>query len=106
MTFAWYGHLKLQQTGISDKWPLIGIIVFSWIIAFFEYCFMIPANRIGYSGNGGPYSLFQLKIIQECISLTVFVAIAFMIFQHETLHWNYVVAFSCIIAAVYFAFLN
>lgn len=106
MTFAWYGHLKLQQNGVATDWPLIGIIVFSWAIAFFEYCCMIPANRIGFVGNGGPFTLFQLKIIQECISLTVFVVIAFMMFQNEALHWNYIVSFACIIAAVYFAFLK
>ena len=69
MTFAWYGHLKLQQMHISTSWPLIGIIVFSWVIAFFEYCVMVPANRIGFVDNGGPFSLVELKVIQEVISL-------------------------------------
>ena len=72
MTFAWYGHLKLQQEGVSTHWPLIVVILFSWGIALFEYAFMVPANRIGYSGNGGPFSLMQLKVIQEVITLTVF----------------------------------
>ena len=54
MTLAWYGHLRLQQTGVSSNWPLIGVIAFSWIIAFFEYCCQVPANRIGFTGNGGP----------------------------------------------------
>ena len=70
MTFAWYGHLKLQEMHISDGWPLILVIVFSWGIAFFEYCLMVPANRFGSAINGGPYSLIQLKVIQEVISLT------------------------------------
>ena len=68
MTLAWYGHLKIQETGLSRDWPLIGVIVFSWSIAFLEYCCQVPANRIGYDGNGGPFSLVQLKVIQECVS--------------------------------------
>lgn len=61
MTLAWYGHLRLQQSGVSSNWPLMGVVVFSWGIAFFEYCFQVPANRLGFSGNGGPFSLVQLK---------------------------------------------
>lgn len=72
MTFAWYGHLKLQEAKISTNWPLIGIILFSWCIAFFEYCAQVPANRLGFEGNGGPFSLMQLKIIQEVITLIIF----------------------------------
>lgn len=106
MTFAWYGHLKLQQSGVSSNWPLIGVIVFSWLIAFFEYCCQVPANRIGFSGNGGPFSLVQLKVLQECISLLVFAIIAHMMFKGEGLHWNHFVAFLCIIAAVYFVFMK
>lgn len=105
MTLAWYGHLRLQQTGVASHWPLIGVIVFSWLIAFFEYCCQVPANRIGYEGNGGPYSLVQLKVIQECISLIVFAIIANMLFQGQGLHWNHIAAFVCLIAAVYFVFL-
>ncbi|MBR0539347.1 MAG: DMT family protein [Bacteroidales bacterium] len=106
MTFAWYGHLKLQQSGVSSNWPLIGVIVFSWLIAFFEYCCQVPANRIGFSGNGGPFSLVQLKVLQECISLLVFAIIAHMMFKGEGLHWNHFAAFLCIIAAVYFVFMK
>ena len=69
MTFAWYGHLKLNNAGISKNWPLIAVILLSWGMAFLEYCFMIPANRIGFRDNGGPFNLFQLKIIQEVIPL-------------------------------------
>ena len=65
MTLAWYGHLKLSETGVSKTWPLIGVIVFSWGIAFFEYCCQVPANRLGFVGNGGPFSLVQLKVVQE-----------------------------------------
>lgn len=106
MTLAWYGHLKLQQMNISNSWPLIGVIVFSWAIAFFEYTLMVPANKIGFIGNGGPFSLIQLKVIQEVISLIVFTVIAGFLFQGEQLHWNHGVAFFCLVAAVYFAFLE
>lgn len=106
MTLAWYGHLKLQQMNISNSWPLIGVIVFSWTIAFFEYTLMVPANKIGFIGNGGPFSLIQLKVIQEVISLIVFTVIAGFLFQGEQLHWNHGVAFLCLVAAVYFAFLE
>ena len=105
MTLAWYGHLKLQQTGISNNWPLIGVILFSWIIAFAEYCCQVPANRIGFEGNGGPFSLMQLTVIQEVISLIVFTIIATVMFQGQALHWNHMVAFLCLILAVYFVFL-
>lgn len=106
MTLAWYGHLRLQQIGTSSNWPLYGVIIFSWAIAFFEYCCQVPANRIGYAGNGGPFSLVQLKVIQECISLVVFGIIANMMFQNESIHWNHVAAFLCLIAAVYFVFMK
>ena len=72
MTMAWYGHLKLQEMKITSGWPLILVILFSWGIAFFEYCAQVPANRIGFADNGGPFNLIQLKVIQEVISLTVF----------------------------------
>jgi len=106
MTFAWYGHLKLQQMNISNNWPLIGVIAFSWAIAFLEYSLQVPANKIGFVGNGGPFTLIQLKVIQEVISLTVFTVIAGMMFQGEELHWNHLISFLCLIAAVYFAFMK
>ena len=104
MTLAWYGHLKLQQMHISTGWPLIGIIALSWIIAFAEYCMQVPANRIGFEGNGGPFSLMQLKVIQEVVSLIVFTLIANLLFQGQSLHWNHLAAFLCLIMAVYFIF--
>lgn len=104
MTFAWYGHLRLQQMGVSSHWPLIGIIAFSWLIAFAEYCFQVPANRIGFNGNGGPFSLVQLKVIQEVLSLIIFTFMAHFMFQGQQLHWNHAVAFLCLIAAVFFSF--
>lgn len=105
MTVAWYGNLKLQNAGIIKNWPLFAVILASWGVALLEYCFMIPANRIGFHENGGPFSLFQLKIIQEVISLTVFTLLAMFFFSGERLHWNHVAAFLCILAAVCFTFL-
>lgn len=105
MTFAWYGHLKLQQTGsITSHTPLIVVILISWGLAFFEYCCQVPANRIGFIGNGGSFSLMQLKVIQEVISITVFTLFTVFFFRGETLHWNHLAAFVCLIAAVYFVF--
>lgn len=106
MTFAWYGNLKLQQMKISTDWPLILIIAVSWGLAFFEYCFMIPANRMGSQITGGPYSLMQLKVIQESVSLVVFTLIVALVFKGEPIRWNHFVAFGCILLAVFFAFMK
>ena len=106
MTFAWYGNLKLQQMNVIKDWPLIAIIVLSWGMAFFEYTFMIPANRIGSQITGGPFSLMQLKVIQECVSLVVFTVIVATVFKGEPIRWNHLVAFALIILAVFFAFLK
>lgn len=106
MTLAWYGHLRLQQTGVTSHWSLIGVIAFSWGIAFFEYCCQVPANRIGFSGNGGPFSLVQLKVIQECISLVVFAMVANILFQGQNLQWNHALAFVFLVAAVYLVFMK
>ena len=106
MTFAWYGHLKLNEMKISTGWPLILVILFSWGIAFFEYCCQVPANRLGFEGNGGPFNLVQLKVIQECISLGVFAVIANIMFQGQSLHWNHILAFLFIICAVYLVFMK
>lgn len=105
MTFAWYGHLKLQSTGVSKNWPLYLVILVSWGIALFEYSFQVPANRMGFQENGGPFSLFQLKIIQEVITLTVFTIVAIFMFQGEKLQWNHIAAFLCLIGAVCFTFI-
>lgn len=104
MTFAWYGNLKLTQMKINVDWPLILIILSSWGMAFFEYSFMIPANRIGSQINGGPFSLMQLKIIQEVVSLTVFTVIVATVFKGEPIRWNHLVSFVFILLAVVFAF--
>ena len=106
MTFAWYGHLKLQDAGITSNWPLYGVILLSWGIALLEYCFQVPAYRLGFVGNGGPFTLMQLKVVQEVITLTVFTIFVTVFFKGETLHWNHLVAFVLLIGAVYFAFLD
>ena len=106
MTFAWYGHLKLQEMKISTGWPLILVILLSWGMAFFEYCAQVPANRIGFNGNGGPFNIMQLKVIQEVISLTVFTVIVTVMFKGQALQWNHFAAFLCLVAAVFFVFLN
>ena len=107
MTFAWYGQLKLPDLVPASKdWPLILIIVMSWGIAFLEYSFMIPANRIGSNINGGPFSLVQLKVIQEAVSLTVFTVICVLVFKNQSIQWNHFVSFGLIIFAVFFAFLK
>ena len=106
MTFAWYGHLKLQEMKISSGWPLLAVILFSWGVAFFEYCAQVPANRIGFDGNGGPFNLMQLKVIQEVISLTVFTLVVTLMFKGQHLQWNHFAAFACLIGAVFFVFLK
>ena len=106
MTFAWSGHLKLQEMKVTTSWPLIGIILLSWGIAFFEYCFQVPANRIGFQDNGGPFSLVQLKVIQECITLIIFGIFTTVLFRGESLHWNHFAAFVCLVLAVYFVFMK
>ena len=107
MTFAWYGHLKLQQMKlISDNTPLYIVILISWFLALFEYACQVPANRIGFVGNGGAFTLMQLKVIQEVISLTVFTILATFMFKGQALQWNHFAAFFCLILAVFFVFLK
>ena len=106
MTFAWYGNFKLEEMKISTGWPLILIILLSWGVAFFEYCILIPANRIGYVEHGGPFNLVQLKVIQEIVSLTVFTVIIMFFFKGQTIQWNHIAAFACIVLAVFFVFLK
>lgn len=94
MTFAWYGHLKYREV------PLIQVIVISWAIAFFEYCFQVPANRIGY----GQFNAAQLKTIQEIITLVVF-AFFSVLYLGETFRWNHLVGFVLLVLAAFFIFL-
>jgi len=105
MTIAWYGHLKLQQINvITDNTPLFVIVLLSWLLALPEYFCQIPANRIGFDGNGGPFSIMQLKVIQEVISLSVFTVFVTMYFNNEPLRWNHLAAFICLVMAVFFVF--
>ena len=106
MTLAWYGHLKMAEFSWFKTLPLIGVIAISWGIAFFEYCLQVPANRIGFEGNGGPFSLMQLKILQEVITLVIFTVFTTVFFKGESLHWNHLAAFVCLILAVYFVFMK
>ncbi|MDE6089435.1 MAG: DMT family protein [Duncaniella sp.] len=107
MTFAWYGQLKLSEMKvITSDTPLYIVILLSWLIALLEYCFMIPANRYGFIGNGGQFSLLQLKVMQEVISLLVFSVFAILLFKGESLHWNHFLAFGLLIAAVYLVFMD
>lgn len=105
MTFAWYGHLKMQSLGWIKSWPLFAVILLSWGIALLEYCFMVPANRMGYVENGGPFSMMQLKVVQEVITLTVFTIISVFFLSGEKLHWNHIAAFLCLVGAVFFVFM-
>ena len=93
MTFAWYGHLRFKEIPL---WQAIGV---SWLIAFVEYCFQVPANRFGH----GMFTAAQLKIIQEVITLVVFAAFS-ILYLGEELRWNYLASFLCILGAVFFAF--
>jgi len=104
MTFAWYGHLKMREFKWFDALPVFVIILLSWGIALFEYFFQVPANRIGFNGNGGPFSLMQLKVIQEVITLVVFVIFSLIAFKNETFRWNHLIGFVFLILAVYFIF--
>ncbi|MCX6292201.1 MAG: DMT family protein [Bacteroidetes bacterium] len=104
MTFAWYGHLQFKKWNILQSKGLISIILISWGIAFFEYIFQVPGNRLGSDQLGGPFNLFQLKIIQEVITLTVFSFCAIFVFKTDKFEWNYVAAFACLLLAVFFIF--
>ena len=104
MTLAWYGHLKMKEFKWFETLPFIAIILISWGIAFFEYIFMVPANRIGFKGNGGPFTLLQLKVLQEVITLVVFTIFSLVAFKNETFRWNHLVGFVFLILAVYFIF--
>lgn len=107
MTCAWYGHLKLQSVGvITDHTPLLMVILLSWLLALPEYICQVNGNRIGFEGNGGPFTLMQLKVIQEVISITIFTLFSVLVFRGQVLHWNHFAAFACLILAVYLVFLN
>jgi len=104
MTLAWYGHLKFAEWKWFSKLGVLSIILISWGIALFEYLFQVPANRIGYSANGGPFSLVELKVIQEVITLLVFLGFSLLVFKTETLKLNHLIGGVFLVLAVYFIF--
>lgn len=104
MTLAWYGHLKFKEMDWSRNLGLAAIILISWSIALAEYIFQVPANRFGFKGNGGPFNLLQLKVLQEAISISVFLIFTIVFFKTEKIAWNHLVGFAFIILAVYFIF--
>lgn len=104
MTLAWYGHLKFKDMKWSQSLPLFAIILISWGIALFEYILQVPANRLGFREHGGPFSLVQLKVIQEVITLVVFMIFSFLFFKNETFRTNHLIGFLFLVLAVYFIF--
>ena len=104
MTLAWYGHLKFAEWKWFNKLGLISIILISWGVVLFDYFFQVPENRLGFQANGGPFSLVQLKVLQEVITLVVFVGFTLIAFKNETLRWNHLVGFVFLVLAVYFIF--
>ena len=104
MTFAWYGHLQFKKWGILKEPGLLTVIAISWLIALLEYIFQVPGNRIGHESNGGPFNLFQLKMIQEVITLIVFSFCTIYVFKTDVLRWNYLVGFVFLLLAVFFVF--
>ena len=104
MTMAWYGHLKFRELPWFSKLGIVSIVLISWGIALFEYMFQVPANRIGYKENGGPFSLMELKVIQEVITLLVFTVFSVMFFKNENFRFNHLIGFVFLILAVYFIF--
>lgn len=104
MTMAWYGHLKFAEMKWFNKLGIVAIILISWGIALFEYILQVPANRMGYRENGGPFSLLQLKVIQEVITLIVFTIFSLMFFKNENFRMNHLIGFVFLILAVYFIF--
>ncbi len=104
MIIAWYGHLKFSELKWFSKLGIISIVLISWGIALFEYMFQVPANRIGFKENGGPFTLIQLKVIQEVITLVVFAVFTLIVFKTETFRMNHIIAFIFLVLAVYFMF--
>ena len=104
MTLAWYGHLKMKEMNKLVGVSLFVVILLSWGIAFFEYLFQVPANRIGFNENGGPFTLWQLKVVQEVITLTVFTVFMLFFFKDQPLRWNHLIGFGLLILAVFFLF--
>lgn len=104
MTFAWYGHLRSSANKKLAGLGILGIILISWGLAFFEYCLQVPANRLGFKEKGGPFSLMELKVIQEVISLSVFVIFSLIMFKNETFKMNHLIGLVFLVLAVFFIF--
>ena len=102
MTLAWYGQVMFKSR--FERIGIMAVIGISWLVALFEYCFMVPANRLGSAEYGGPFSIWELKVIQEVVSLTVFTVIVLLVMKNEALRWNHIVGFLCLVAAVFFIF--
>ena len=102
MTLAWYGQVMFKSR--FERIGIMAVIGISWLVALFEYCFMVPANRLGSAEYGGPFSIWELKVIQEVVSLTVFTVIVLLVMKNEALKWNHLVGFVCLVAAVFFIF--
>lgn len=104
MTIAWYGHLRFKEYPLFKNAGLPTMILISWGIAFFEYMLMVPANKMGSAVNGGPFNMWQLKIIQEVISISVFIVFTLVFFKTDELRWNHIIGFFFLLLAVYFFF--
>jgi uncharacterized protein (DUF486 family) len=104
MTLAWYGHLKFSEHKKLATIGLFGVILISWGLAFFEYCLQVPANRLGFKEHGGPFSLLELKVIQEVITLIVFIIFSLLMFKNETFRMNHLIGMGFLVLAVYFIF--
>lgn len=104
MTLAWYGHLKFAELKWFNKLGIISIVLISWGIALFEYMFQVPANRMGFKANGGPFSLIELKVIQEVVTLLVFILFSVVFFKNENFRLNHLIGFVFLILSVYFIF--
>ena len=102
MTLAWYGQVMFKSR--FERIGILAVIGISWLVALFEYCFMVPANRLGSIEYGGPFSIWELKVIQEVVSLTVFTVIVLLVMKNEALRWNHIGGFACLVAAVFFIF--
>ena len=103
MTIAWYGHLRMRDFSWFGSLPLFAVILISWGVAFFEYFLQVPANRIGFQGNGGSFSLMQLKVIQEVITLSVFIVFSMIVFKVDV-RWNHILAMLLMVVAGYLVF--
>jgi uncharacterized protein (DUF486 family) len=102
MTLAWYGQVMFKSR--FERIGIMAVIGISWLVALFEYCFMVPANRLGSAEYGGPFSIWELKVIQDVVSLTVFTVVVLLTMANESLRWNHIVGFLCLILAVFFIF--